>query len=245
MADGAIIIYGRGDSLGNFKVFADHLKTDLASNYQANVSLKHIETKKEFFDFLKTPNVGFTIAEVHIMSHAFGAGLALGYGGSAGGNSRKAAVTLAKQQNREVTKVEVLDAEVGIGFVEDLSRTPYSSDAATIQANLKAGATVKIWGCNAGVADWTYDDDDIDGDGADDVYWTKLNTATKPSIAKALATYFQRTVIAAKSGSHIEVLDGQTWITSDAYKAKYGNWPPASVKHRLVPDQGGFVNFTP
>ena len=110
---------------------------------------------------------------------------------------------------------------------------------------LKAGATVKIWGCNTGVKDWTYGDDDIDGDCTDDVYRTKLNTTTKPSIAKALAAYFQRTVIAAKSGSHIEVLDGTVCMTSDAYKGKYGSWPPATVKHRLILDQGGFFHFTP
>ncbi len=52
-------------------------------------------------------------------------------------------------------------------------------------------------------------------------------------------------VYGAKSGSHIEVMVKNTWLSSDQLKKKLGHWPSANLPTRLTPDKGGYVEFLP
>lgn len=245
-ATGVVIVYGRGDSLGDLKVFAEDLRDELGTK-QGPVLLKKIEGKDEFFDYLANTAFPFAIKELHIMSHAFGAGLALGYGSPAAGQSRQSAFDRAQSQSRSVTATEVLDAEIGVIFTDDLTRSTFTVRRADIQSKFAASATIKIWGCNAAIENWVYSDDDYTGDGAADAYWSVLNgTIGKPSIAQAIANYFQRRTFAASSGAHVEVLVGGTWITSQQYRQRHGKWPnPARFPHRLAPDRGTYQIYSP
>jgi len=67
----------------------------------------------------------------------------------------------------------------------------------------------------------------------------------KPSIAKTIAEFCNVATYGAKSGSHIEVKDGNTWISSTEYKNKHGNYPSGTLPHRLEPDSGGYIAHNP
>ena len=77
---GAVIIYGNGHSLGDFKVFADQMKPGLDLRFKQNVLVKKCMDKVEFLSYLENTDFDFQIKELHILCHSFGAGLALGYG---------------------------------------------------------------------------------------------------------------------------------------------------------------------
>jgi hypothetical protein len=246
--EGAVIIYGRGDSLGDFKVFADDLRDDLKPKF-SHIVVTNIEEKDDLVDYLANTKFGFLIKELHIMSHAFGGGLALGYGSPDHARARESAYVHARSQvpARNVTLPEVLAAEEGILFTQDLVTSTYTSKAKLIHAQFALGASVKLWGCNAGIENWTYSDDDWTGDSIPDIYWSLLNSSVpQPSIAQAIADYLKLPTYAAKSGSHIEVRENGKWITSQQYKNKHGKWPnPAKVAHRLAPDRGAYVLYSP
>src|SRR5262249_54835101 len=212
---GALILYGRGADLGNFKVFADTLVNTLQASYGNRTRMENIEEKARFFDFLEHLNLTYKVRELPIFSHSFGAGLALGYHNPTQDAARLAAFNRAIAHGRNITAAEVLATEAGILFTDDLLLEMTRPRRAVSLSQFTSDATIKIWGCNAGVEAWTYHDDDYTGDGVADVYWTALNSSTpKPSIAQALADYFQKNTYGAQSGSHIEALDGGKWVTS-------------------------------
>ena len=70
--------------------------------------------------------------------------------------------------------------------------------------------------------------------------WCAFNefNIPKPSIAQAIAKFFNRKVYGAKSGANIEVMHNKKWISSQQYKDKVGHWPSGTLHHRLVPDKG-------
>ncbi len=245
---GAVIIYGRGDDLGDFKVFADHLKKDLESAYSKRIKVINIQDKTTFFQFLVNFNEGYMIKEMHILSHAIGGGLFLDYGGNASSVSRMNAFGRAQRQGRNITYSEVVDAEIGAILSDDFVSTAFSGLYRRIRPKFVHNAFIKLWGCNAGKENWTYSDDDYTGDGIMDVYWSALNTQNipKPSVAKSFAQYFKLKVFGARSGSHIVVFDSGSWITSQEYKNRYGRWAnPSKIKHRLQPDTGPYYEYLP
>lgn len=245
---GAVIIYGNGGDLGDFKVFAEYLKKDLEPTYSSRIKVINIQDKRVFFQFLVNFNEGFMIKEMHIFSHAIGGGLFLDYHGNASGNSRINAFRRAQRLLRDITYNEVVDAEIGAILSDDFVSTAFSGLYRRIRPKFVHDAFIKLWGCNAGREGWLYEDDDYTGDGIMDVYWSALNTQNvpKPSVAKSFAQYFNLKVYGARSGAHVEVLDSGTWITSQEYKNRYGRWAnPARIKHRLQPDTGPYYEYLP
>lgn len=239
---GAVIIYGRGGTLGSFTPFAESLSKRLVPTYtEAGVVVKNIERRDDFIDFVHKPGTGFSIKELHIFSHSIGGGLFPGYQDPAIGALREAAYEKAQKAGRDVTYDEVIAAEVGAVFTDNFVEGRLPGIKAAVRANLASGATLKIWGCNSGIAGWVYTDD------GGPYYWQALNTRNvpKPSIAQAFADYFNVPVQGATSGSHIEVQHKGKWITSDAYKKQMKKWPSGALPHRLHPDRGNFQEFTP
>jgi len=245
---GAVIIYGRGDTLGDFKYFANHLKGEISSVYGLKIEVKNIERKEAFFNYLFNFSADYKIKELHILSHSIGGGLFLGYGGEEGSTSRINAYNNAARAGRNITYEEVRDAEIGAILSDDFLNPPIISKQNDINSKFASGAFIKLWGCNAGYENWPYSDDDWDEDGTPEIYWSMLNTKNvpKPSVSKAFAKYFNTKVYGAKSGSHVEVLDGDKWIKSEEYKKKYGKWAnPAKIPHKLVPDSGPYYEYNP
>jgi hypothetical protein len=245
---GSVIIYGRGDELGDFRVFADYLKKDLTPTFADNIRVINIEQKAVFFSYLSNFKESFLIKQLHVFSHSIGGGLFLGYGGSAGANSRVNAYKRAKRLGRNVTYEEVRDAEIDAVLSDDFLNPSIRTLKTAIQSKFSTNAQIKLWGCNAGYEGWVYGDDDWDGDGIPDVYWSMLNTRhiPKPSVANAFAQFFNLKVFGARSGSHVEVFEGGTWITSQEYKNSHGRWAnPAHTQHRLQPDHGPYYEYNP
>jgi hypothetical protein len=75
----ALVMYGRGGSLGNFKFFADDLvATELSGYTPADVAIENVERRDAFFAVLnRHPG---ELEELHIFSHSIGGGLFLAYG---------------------------------------------------------------------------------------------------------------------------------------------------------------------
>ncbi len=67
----------------------------------------------------------------------------------------------------------------------------------------------------------------------------------KPSIAQAMAKYFDRKVYGATSGASIEVKHKKSWISSQQFKDSVGHWPSGTLPHRLVPDKGAYNEYLP
>lgn len=241
---GAVIVYGRGGDLGSFAVFARTLKKDLCTRYGENVMMKSIERKTEFLQFLSDTDFGYPVQELHIFSHAFGTGLALGYQDA--DLSRRRQDFVERELDAYYTKNRldelydrIIQLEEGIVFVDDLLDAS-SSMKTSVQSKFTAErALVKLWGCRSAHAAWEYD--------YNSPYWGALNYKRnpKPSIAQTVATFCGVVTYGAKSGSHIEVRDGSKWVTSDTYKSKYGRPASGQLPHRLEPDSGGFIAHNP
>lgn len=243
-ASGAIIIYGRGAELGDFNIFAKCLRKDLSKNFADNVLIKRIENKTEFFDYFTTTKFGFRLKELHIFSHAFGPGLAFGYGDQAIAQKRTDFYNnkLAwYYDNNQLDKLydDIIQLEQGILFVDDLLHAPKRMRDSVRKLFVPANAFVKLWGCNSAVENWVYD--------TSDPYWGALNRKLnpKPSIAQTVATFCNITTYGAASGAHIEVMDGDKWVSSAEYKKKYNTYPSGILPHRLSPDSGEYIAHNP
>jgi hypothetical protein len=252
MADGVVILYGRGGNLGNFKIFADSLKKELSAKYAAtDIAIKNVERKKDFFDFLKAPGLAFKIKELHIFSHSIGAGLFLSYGDPAVALWRETVYQTAVSAGRNVTYSEVVEGEIGAVLTDDLVKPSVKADQPAMIANFASGGSIKIWGCNAAVTGWVYSDGDagvVDpADASEDYYWRALNEQNipKPSIAQAFADFFQLPVHGATSGANIQVFHNKKWVSSQKYKDQHGKWPPGTLPHRLHPEKGVYKEFQP
>lgn len=241
---GAVIIYGRGGDLGDFKIFAEYLKKDLTAVYGDNIVIANITRKKEFLSFLSLTKFRFKIKELHIFSHAFGTGLALGYKDPSISRERELFVKNDLNNYYETNKFDglykkIIELEKGILFIDDLlEASPAIADAVRkIFAPLEA--FTKIWGCNSAVEEWIYD--------YNDTYWGALNYKLnpKPSIAKSFAAFSKVRTFGAVSPSHIEVKVNGKWMTSQDYKNIHHQWPSSAFRHRLEPDSGGFIEKLP
>ena len=256
----AAIIYGRGGSLGNFSVLSRDIVRRLSSGrgyastemfQRENIFEKHIVRRSDFFDFLENAplNPAQKIKQIHIVSHSIGAGLFLSYGDPAVAALREQVVLKAAKAGRNVNYEDVLTTEIGAVLVDDLARAPFSGQKPAVRANLAANALIKIWGCNSAVTGWIYTDNGVTDptDNKVTYYWRALNEkyTPKPSIAQAFADYFGCRCYGASSGSHLEVLHRNEWVSSAKYKNQVGNWPSGVLEHRLTPDRGNFDQYNP
>ncbi len=260
MVSCALIVYGRGDTLGNFQIFSRDLARRLATGRAAapsgsfasdKIVQVNIERRADFFDYLKDPPFKnrMKIKELHVFSHSIGAGLFLSYGDVAVAQLRTRAVQTAARAGRNITYREALDAEVGAMLVDDFIRAPFVGMKAAIRGNFEPGAFIKLWGCNTAITGWIYSDNGVT-DPADTrvpYYWRAFNeqNVPKPSIAQSFADYFGLKTHGASAGSHIEVLHRGGWISSARYKSDLGRWPSGALQHRLTPDRGNYGEYRP
>jgi hypothetical protein len=251
MSNVSVVFYGRGAELGNFKVLSSSLAKQLKGHYgNHGVFQENVELRQHFFDYLYAPPfAGKLIQELHIFSHAIGAGLFLSYHNHFRAQERDAAKDLARRRGSRLTYFEVLTIEIGNVFTDDLIRRPWSDMRDGIRRNFAPNAFIKIWGCNSGVQRWVYHDDGQVGavGPIDEYYFRALNEqhASKPSIAQAFADYFDRPAFGAESGSHLEVSQAGHWMKTSQFKRSTGHWPKPSLPHRLVPDRGTYREFLP
>lgn len=252
--EGALVVYGRGADLGNFKYFADDLvTTELTSFDKKNIVIKNVERRNGFFDLFNNPPFAFKLKELHIYSHAFGAGLCLGYKDPALGIARNAFTDLAR--GGRATYLTVLNTEEGTVFTDDLIRIPYKDYRGKTAPLFSKDAKIKIWGCNSGIVNWTYSDEDRNGNDVYDLdapasyyYWRALmeQNTPKPSIAQAFANYFQVTTYGATSGSSIQVKYQGSWVASAKFLKTTGRrFVTEKDVLRLGPDKGVYNEYKP
>jgi hypothetical protein len=252
--EGVLIVYGRGDKLGNFKLFADDLvTTELTSFKRQNVVIKNVERRNAFFDLLNSPPFAFKIKELHIYAHSIGAGLFLAYGDPALQHARSTVADRAR--GGTATYLRVLNTEIGTIFTDDLIRSPYKDYRTRIRTHFSNDAKIKIWGCNSGIANWAYSDVDSNGNYVYDLnapassyYWRALNEQNipKPSIAQAFANYFQVETYGATSGSSIQVRHQGRWMSSPEFlRATRRRVVNEQDVLRLAPDRGVYNEYRP
>lgn len=250
--NGALIVYGRGDSLGNFKFFADDLvTTELTSYAKADISIKHIERRDAFFELLLNPP--FIIKELHILSHSIGGGLFLGYGDPALQEERIKIVDL--KHGGRANYQSVMNAEKGAVLTDDLVRAPYDGYRDAIRKKFAPDAKIKIWGCNSGWVGWQYSDEDAQGRDVYDIYapatsyyWRALNEykSPKPAVAQAFADYFKLATYGGGSGSNIQVMFKGKWIWLDKFTKITGRkFVKEADVLRLAPTEGDYNAYQP
>lgn len=246
----AIIVYGNGSDLGNFKVFADTLQKELKLKYK-KVLTQYINRDTAFFDLIKSTVATEQIAELHIFAHSMGGGIFFGYHDDAIGRMRTDIITTALHDKRKVTYLEAVLTEIGSLQTDDLVRDIFVKQQLELRGKFSKGAFIKIWGCNSGVKDWEYSDGDGSitdpNDKSEPYYWRAFNekNTPKPSIAQAMATFFNVKAYGATSGTSGEVEYKGKWISTKAYKDKLGKWPSGALPIRLAPDKGEYNEYKP
>ncbi len=252
---GALIIHGRGADLGNFRFFVEDLKSMSVAKKYSNDAIVSAPTRDAFFAAVHAYGSRRPLAELHIFTHAWGGGLAFGYDSPLTNSKRVIEYSNLKTPRRRATYLEVLEAEIGIVFTDDLLRSPYANQRAVLRRYLTPSATIKLWGCNSGMTNWLYHDENIadqsyhfdPSNPAINYWWRALNTqrTPKPAIAKAVAGYFGRPVYGATSGASIQVLHHEKWIVPAAYRKATGRLPGEPQLLRLQPDRGEYKKFLP
>lgn len=245
----AIIAYGDGGELGNFKVFADSLKKELSKKY-TKILAQYVNRDIKLFSLIESVNSAKEeIAELHIFSHSIGAGLFLGYKDAAIAMSRNTLVAHKRKAGVNVTYNEAVRTEVGAIQTDDFKVGIFLKKKPDYQKRFSVDAFIKLWGCNSGVKGWVYSDGGIvdPKDTSTPYYWRAFNefNVPKPSIAAAMAKFFNRKVYGANSGASIEVYHNKTWKSSQQYKNQVGHWPSGILPHRLVPDKGAYNEYLP
>ena len=248
---GALVIYGRGDSLGNFKFFADDLRTTELASYGEHIEIVNIERRDAFFQLLLKPPI--QIKELHIYSHSIGGGLFLGYGDKSLDGERSRIVDF--KRGGRANYISVLNVEKGAVLTDDFIRKPYSEYRDKIRANFAPNAKIKIWGCNSGWVGWRYSDEDQNGNSVYDLdasatsyYWRALNefNSPKPAIAQVFANYFQVPTYGAGSGSSVQVKYKGKWVSSpDFLKVTRRRSVNEADVLRLAPDKGDYNEYQP
>jgi len=248
---GALVIYGRGADLGNFKFFADDLRTTELASYGEHIQIVNVERRDAFFELLLKPPL--IIQELHIYSHSIGGGLFLGYGDTAFDMARKS--IRDERRGGRANYISVLNAEQGSVLTDDLIRAPYAQYRDAIRSKFTPNAKIKIWGCNSGWNGWLYSDKDRSGNyvydldaPAESYYWRALNeyNSPKPAVAQAFANYFRVPTYGAGSGSSIQVKYKGRWVSSpDFLKITRRRSVNEADVLRLAPDRGDYNEYQP
>lgn len=250
----AAIIYGNGGDLGNFEVFAQGIRRQIATGYSPrDIIVRNIIYKEDFFRFVETftTDHAAVMSELHILSHAIGGGVYLGYAVPDIGARREALRRAAAGNNRRVTYDEVVATEVGAILTDDFLTATMRGKSAKYRMAFAPDATIKLWGCNSGVHNWVYSDNGLTDptiySQEHAFYWRALNTKNtpKPAVAQAFADFFQRKTFGARSGAHVEVLHRGKWVSSAKYKSEVNSWPSPRLVHRLHPDRGEYFTYKP
>ena len=251
---GALIVYGRGDTLGDLGVFAGHIARDLEGKYPGRITIVDIRFKAKLMAYLESWP-GPKLAELHILCHSIGAGLFIDYGGADSAASRVAYQTSLQYwdpiayewKNRKATHDGVRRAEIGGLLTDDLVHPEYLAKQPAIRSKFCtcAPTLVKLWGCNAGKPDHVYSDG-----GPEPYYWRALNekNTPKPPIAQALADYLGVTTYGAKDEANVQVevkdKNGKPeWISSAEYEARFKKKPSGVLKQRLHPKTGDYEAY--
>lgn len=222
----ALLLYGNGADLGNFKFFADDLAADLVRGKKfdkASIVITQTLNRAAFFAAINAVPAGQKIKELHVFSHSIGGGLYVGYHDAAADSSRRTALAMfpspypgdptGKANIRKISYEQVVNAETGGILTDHLILDPLKRTQASLKAKFATAATMKLWGCNSGVSGWIYKDPDMQGNVVSDqraaarvYYWRALNTrnSPKPSIAQAFADFFGVEVYGGGSGSHMK-----------------------------------------
>jgi len=217
------------------------------------VVIRHITLKDDFFRLIETFTTAFvgTIAELHIVSHSIGAGLFPGYHVPSIDEYRRNKLLKVIVAKRRITYEEVVDTEIGAILADDFLKPTVRGKAAKFRQAFAPAATIKLWGCNSGVANWRYSDNgETDPNVHDEqipFYWRALNlrNTPKPAVAQAFADFFQRRTFGATSGAHVEVLHQGHWVKSAQYRSEVHKWPSPRLVHRLHPDRGQYRTYEP
>ena len=246
----AVIVYGIGGELGDFKIFSDSLEKELEKKYTKVIN-KYVDRDHDFIALLNSIGAKEEIEELHIFSHSIGAGIFLGYKDPALQQARLNTFNRAKNLGRKVTYMEAVETEKGTIQTDDFKLTSWVNQQKALRKKFSPSAFIKIWGCNSGVGNWVYSDGRariVDpNDTSVAYYWRAFNEKNVPklSIAQAFANYFNRKVYGALSGASIEVKHNKKWISSKKYKQIIGHWPSGRLPHRLIPDKGVYNEFKP
>lgn len=251
---GALVVYGLGGDTGNFGAVAATHAAELLRRGLL-VHSENVTRKRRFFELLRYPPFRHraSISELHVFCHSIGAAIFLGYGDRSIENRRREALSraLTSKPRRNVTFDEVIEAEVGAVFTDDLSRPIGLSGQAQITANFGPRGFAKFWGCNTARSGWVYSDYGVtDVRRTEDalVWWRALNAYNnpKPSFARAFANYIKRPVFGSASGTHLEVLVSAPsgWQSTEEYRAQHRKWPSGRLI-RLTPDRGTYIRHDP
>lgn len=244
----ALIIYGDGGELGNFKIFADNLAKEVSSDELTPI-VKYINRDAEFFNFIETASKDGELAQLHIFTHAIGAGVFLGYKDAAVSAQRNLTWQKARSAGRKVTYNEAVNTEVGAIQTDDFFLNPIKNKREQLRKRFSNNSFIKIWGCNSGLENWVYSDDGVTdpNDASVPYYWRAFNQKNTPkkSIAQEIANYFNRPVYGALSGASIQVKHKNNWMSTKDFKKTVGHWPSGALPHRLVPDKGEYREHKP
>ncbi|MEM7741169.1 MAG: hypothetical protein AAF225_10250 [Pseudomonadota bacterium] len=144
-----MIVYGDGGELGSFKIFARHLKSELKSKYKRTES-EHINRDHKFFSYLSSFNPDKEkIAELHIFSHAIGAGLFLGYKDPVIARQRQAVVDKAIKGKKKVNYDLAVRTETGAIQTDDLLLPRIIKKQSALRKIFSDDAFIKLWGPGA------------------------------------------------------------------------------------------------
>lgn len=244
-----VIAYGDGGELGNFKLFADTLAKKLKKVY-SKVIVEYTNRDHKFFDLIKSVDSSKEeLAELHVFSHAIGAGLFLGYKDQAISMLRQRAFAKALNSNSRLSYRQVVNIEVGAIQTDDFKVGKLLASQDELRKKFAKDGIIKIWGCNSGVNGWVYSDGGVvdPNDKTEPYYWRAFNEfySPKPSIAQVFATFFNVPVYGATSGANVHVKHKNNWISSAEYKKQVGHWPSGSLPHRLIPESGVYNEYLP
>jgi hypothetical protein len=97
-----------------------------------------------------------------------------------------------------------------------------------------------VWGCFGGYENYDYSPSNL--------YWGALNYKNYPkiSIAHGFAKLCNQPAFGSpESGTHMEVFENGKWVKTDEYKNLHGSYPSGTMRHRMRPDKGDYIEFKP
>ena len=145
----AVILYGNGAELGNFRLFADDTSAELIrlkKFSKTHILIRETLNRASFMNTLSTIPSLFKIKEFHVYSHSIGGGLYVGYHEATANAVREAALTRSLGQARKISYDEVLNAEVGGILGDHLLREPLLTDKECLAREVRRGCVHETLG---------------------------------------------------------------------------------------------------